>query len=295
MPYYHLVAAVGFVVLVLIFKGVKLVPQADNWIVERFGKYSETLKPGLNLINPLFSKIVQKVDIREQVLDLPKQGIITADNAQVQVDGVVFYKVMDPYKSFYGIKDLRWASQNLAQTTLRSIMGKMTLDGSLSSRDTINQELLQVLDEATDAWGTKVTRVELKDIEPPADIADAMTKQMKAERERRARVLEAEGISESAEKEAEGRKQAAILEAEGEKQSAILRAEARERSAQAEANALTMVSESLTQSNGDPTLYLLGQEYVKSLTKLGDSQNSKFLVLPADLMSTITNLFGKKV
>ncbi len=289
----YLVAAIAILVLLLVYKGVRIVPQAENWIVERFGKYTTTLSPGLNLINPIFSTVAQKIDIRETVLDLPKQGTITSDNASIEVDGIVYYKIMDPYKSFYGITNLRYAIQNLAQTTLRSIMGKMTLDESLSSRDKINAELLTILDEATDAWGTKITRVEIKDITPPHDIITAMTLQMKAEREKRARILEAEAKREAAEKEAEGEKRALILKAEARKESAERDAEARERLAKAEANALTFVTEALKNTGGDPVVYLLGQEYVKGMVKLGDSANGKIVVLPADLIESVKNIFKK--
>jgi regulator of protease activity HflC (stomatin/prohibitin superfamily) len=289
----YLVIAIAILVVLLIYKGVRIVPQAENWIVERFGKYTNTLSPGLNLINPIISRIAQKVDIRETVLDLPKQGTITSDNASIEVDGIVYYKIMDPYKSFYGIDNLRYAIQNLAQTTLRSIMGKMTLDESLSSRDKINRELLTILDEATDAWGTKITRVEIKDITPPHDIINAMTLQMKAEREKRARILEAEAKREAAEKEAEGEKRALILKAEARKESAERDAEARERLAKAEANALAFVTEALKNTGGDPVVYLLGQEYVKGMVKLGDSANGKIVVLPADLIESVKNIFKK--
>ncbi|HQQ51645.1 MAG TPA: SPFH domain-containing protein, partial [Spirochaetota bacterium] len=215
-----LIIAVAILIIILIYKGVRIVPQAENWLVERFGKYAATLTPGLNLINPLFSKVAAKIDIREQVLDLPPQGIITEDNAAVKVDGVVFFKILDPYKAFYGIENLNMAISNLALTTLRSIMGKMTLDQSLSSRDKINAELLIILDQATDSWGTKITRVEIKDIVPPQDLQQAMALQMKAERERRATVLEAEAQKEAQEKKAEGFKRAQILEAEARKESA---------------------------------------------------------------------------
>jgi regulator of protease activity HflC (stomatin/prohibitin superfamily) len=273
---------------------VRVVPQAENWVVERLGKYVATLNPGLNLINPLLSKISKKVDIRERVLDMPRQGIITSDNAILEVDGVVYFKVMDPYKSFYGIQDLEWAIMNLAQTTLRSIMGKMTLDESLSLREKINKELLVVLDDATDSWGTKITRVELKDIAPPAELAKAMALQLKAERERRARVLEAEAKKEAAEKEAQGVKLAQILEAEARKEAAMRDAEARERLAEAEANAVRMVSESLKSTGGDPLVYLIGQEYVKGLTKISESQNAKFIMIPPDILETVKGIFGKK-
>ena len=268
-----LIAVVAFFVLILILKGVRVVPQAENWIVERFGKYLITLNPGLNLINPIFSRVAQKVDVRECVLDLPKQGTITRDNATLQVDGIVYFKIMDPYKSYYGIANLRWAIQNIAQTTLRSIMGRMTLDESLSSREKINAELLTVLDEATDAWGTKITRVEIRDIQPPSDITMAMTLQMKAEREKRARILEAEAKLEAAQREAE----------------------ARERLAKAEANAISMVALSLKESHGDPLVYLLGQEYIKGITRLSESNNGKLVVLPADILETLKNMFSSKI
>ena len=289
----YLIVAVGFFVLVLIFKGVRIVPQAENWIVERFGKYAITLNPGLNLINPIFSRVAIKIDIRESVLDLPKQGTISSDNASLEVDGIVYFKIMDTYKAYYGIQNLHYAIQNLAQTNIRSILGRMTLDESLSSREKINADLLTTLDEATDAWGTKITRVEIKDIQPPDDIVNAMTLQMKAEREKRARILEAEAKKESAEREAEGVKRAQILAAEGRRDSAERDAEARERLAKAEANAITMVTEALKASSGDPVKYLLGQEYVKGLVKLGDSANSKFLVLPPNILDSINNIFKK--
>jgi len=289
-----LIVALAFFAIVIFFKCVRVVPQAENWVVERLGKYIGTLNPGLNLINPLLSKISKKVDIRERVLDMPRQGIITSDNAILEVDGVVYFKVMDPYKSFYGIQNLEWSIMNLAQTTLRSIMGKMTLDESLSLREKINKELLVVLDDATDSWGTKITRVELKDIAPPAELAKAMALQLKAEREKRARVLEAEAQKEAAEKEAQGFKIAQILEAEARKESAMRDAEARERLAEAEANAVRMVSESLKSTGGDPLVYLIGQEYVKGLTKISESQNAKFIMIPPDILETVKGIFGKK-
>ncbi|TFH43598.1 MAG: SPFH/Band 7/PHB domain protein [Chrysiogenales bacterium] len=285
--------AIGVFVIFMIIKGVRIVPQAENWIVERFGKYSSTLNPGLNLINPIFSRVATKIDIRESVLDLPKQGTITSDNASLEVDGIVYFKIMDTYKAYYGIQNLHYAIQNLAQTNIRSILGRMTLDESLSSREKINADLLVTLDEATDAWGTKITRVEIKDIQPPDDIVNAMTLQMKAEREKRARILEAEAKKEAAEREAEGVKRAQILAAEARLESAERDAEARERLALAEANAIKLVSESLKPSNGDPLTYLLGQEYVKGLVKLGDSANSKFIVLPPDLLESVKSIFKK--
>ncbi|MCL1833784.1 MAG: SPFH/Band 7/PHB domain protein [Leptospirales bacterium] len=291
---YYFAVAVAVLTMFLIANGVRIVPQAENWLVERFGKYSATLSPGLNLINPIFSRIAKRIDIREQVLDLPPQGIISEDNATVKVDGVVFYKILDPYKSHYGIENLQWAITNLALTSLRSIMGKMTLDQSLSSRDKINLELLHILDEATDSWGTKITRVEIKDIVPPEELQRAMSLQMKAERERRATVLEAEAQKESQEKRAEGFKRAQILEAEARKEAALRDAEARERLAEAEANAINSVAASLKTTGGDPLIYLLGQEYIKGLMNISTSQASKVVVLPADFMNNVRDLFQKK-
>jgi len=291
---YYFVGAVAILAIYLIAKGVNIVPQAENWLVERFGKYAATLKPGLNLINPIFSKISQRIDIREQVLDLPPQGIISEDNAAVKVDGVVFYKILDPYKAYYGIENLKWAISNLALTSLRSIMGRMTLDQSLSSRDKINTDLLHILDSATDSWGTKITRVEIKDIVPPEELQRAMSLQMKAERERRATVLEAEAQKESQEKKAQGFKLAQILEAEARKESAMRDAEARERLAEAEANAINSVAASLKATGGDPLIYLLGQEYIKGLMSISTSQASRVVLLPSDFMNTVKDLFQKK-
>jgi regulator of protease activity HflC (stomatin/prohibitin superfamily) len=290
-----LLLTLGFIVLVLVLKGVRIVPQAENWIVERFGKYATTLNPGLNLINPLFSRVALKIDIREAVLDMPKQNTITSDNASIEVDGIVYFKIMDPYKAFYGIQNLRYAIMNLAQTSLRSIMGKMTLDDSLFSRDKINGELLTILDEATDAWGTKITRVEIRDISPPIDIVQAMTLQMKAEREKRARILEADAKRDAQQIEAEGYKRAQILTAEARLEAANRDAEARERLAKAESVAITSVTQSLKASGGDPLTYLIGQEYVKGLVRLGESANSKFVVLPPDIMNAVKEAFGSVV
>lgn len=289
-----LIVAIAFFVVVLIFKGVRVVPQAENWVIETFGKYAGTLKPGLNLINPIFTRVAHRVDIRERVLDMDKQSIITMDNASVEVDGVVFYRVMDPYKSCYGIEHLEFAISNLATTSLRSIMGRMSLDESFSSREKINAGLLQILDEATDSWGTKITRVEIKNIMPPQDLANAMALQKKAEQEKRARILEAEAKKEAQEKEAEGFKRAQILEAEARKESAERDAEARERLAQAEARALQMVADSLKGNNPDTVTYLLGQEYMKSIAKLSTSQNSKTIIFPADLLKTLGSILGNK-
>ncbi len=291
----YLILALAVIAAVLISKGVRIVPQAENWLVERFGKYSGTLEPGLNLINPIFSRIPigGKIDIRECLIDLNRQTIITADNANVHVDGLVYYKIMDTYKAYYGVSNFHLAIESLAATSLRAIMGKMTLDATLSNRDVINAELLVLLDEATDSWGTKITRVEIQDIAPPEDIQRAMSEQMKAERSKRAQIITAEGERQAAIEKAEGEKRAAILKAEGVKESAQLEAEARERLAQAEAVALTVVSESL-KGSGDPISYLIGKEYVDKMGEMAKSPNSKFIVLPSDLLKSIEGLIGKK-
>ncbi len=289
-----LIGGVAFLVIMLIAKGVRLVPQAENWVAESFGKYRKTMQPGLNLLNPIFDRVAYKIDIREQLLDLPLQSIITADNATVNVDGVVFYRIMDPYKASYGIENLSRAISNLGVTSLRSILGRLTLDESFSSRDKINIELLEALDEATDAWGTKVTRVEIKDIAPPEDLRDAMDLQKKAEQEKRATILNADAKREAQQREAEGFKQAQILKAEARKAAATMDAEARERLALAEAKAIQMVTQALEATKGDPMTYLLGQEYIKGLASLGSSNNSKFVVFPADVLESVKSVFIKK-
>lgn len=296
-----LVVALGVITLILILKGVRIVPQAENWLIERFGKYAKTLEPGLNLINPLISRIARnprdgrpaKIDIRECFIDLQSQTIITSDNANVAVDGLVYYKIMDPYKAWYGVSDFKAAIENLATTSLRAIMGKMVLDETLSKRDVINAELLVLLDEATDSWGTKITRVEIKDIAPPADIQKAMSEQMKAERSKRAQIITAEGSRQAAIEQAEGEKRAAILKAEGIMESAKLEAEARERLAKAEAVALEVVAEAL-KGKGDPITYLIGKEYVDKMSQMAQSSNAKFILLPPDILKSIEMLFGKK-
>jgi regulator of protease activity HflC (stomatin/prohibitin superfamily) len=279
--------------LIALFSGVKTVPQGSLWTIERFGKYTRFLTPGLNLIIPFLDRVGTKVNVMEQVLDVPQQEVITKDNASVRVDGVAYYMVIDVAKASYEVTNLRYAVLNLITTNIRSVMGSMVLDELLSHRDEINLRLLAVVDNAASAWGVKITRVEIKDIVPPADLILAMGRQMKAEREKRAVILEAEGHRQSDILKAEGEKQARILEAEGRKEASFREAEARERLAQAEAKATEMLSEAI--SKGDPAAlnYFIAEKYVKSLEKLATSPNQKTLIIPADfagLMGTVAGI-----
>src|SRR5437868_9645719 len=256
------------IVLVLLavltlFAGVKTVSQGYNWTVERFGRYTRTLKPGLNLIVPYFDRIGRKMNVMEQVIDVPEQDVISKDNASVTVDGVAFYQVFDAAKASYEITFLDQAIIKLTMTNVRSVMGSMDLDQMLSHRDEINERLLRVVDAAVSPWGVKVNRIEIKDIVPPADLVASMGRQMKAEREKRAVILEAEGQRQSAILKAEGAKQSQILEAEGRKEAAFRDAEARERSAQAEAKATQMVSDAVAAGNISALNYFVAEKYLK--------------------------------
>jgi regulator of protease activity HflC (stomatin/prohibitin superfamily) len=276
----------------LIYKAVIVVPQGWNYTVERFGKYTVSLPSGLHLITPFIEAIGRRISMMEQVLDVPMQQAITKDNAAVTVDGVMFFQVLDAAKAAYEVQNLNIAILNLTMTNIRTVMGSMDLDELLSQRDSINAKLLRVVDEATEPWGVKVTRIEIKDIRPPQDLVDAMARQMKAEREKRAQVLEAEGERQAAVLRAEGQKQSQILEAEGRREAAFRDAEARERAASAEAKATREVSEAIAQGNVQAVNYFIAQRYVDALKEIGKAPNQKLVLMPLEASSVIGAIGG---
>jgi regulator of protease activity HflC (stomatin/prohibitin superfamily) len=291
----------GASVLVLIFlavvvfylvRAIRMVPQGYNYTVERFGRYVRTLDPGLGLIVPFIDRVGHKMNMMERVLDVPSQEVITRDNAMVKVDGIAFFQVLDAPKAAYEVAILEDAILALTMTNIRTVMGSMDLDNLLSQRDEINQRLLSVVDQATHPWGVKMNRIEIKDISPPRDLVDAMARQMKAEREKRAVILEAEGERQSAILKAEGEKQAAVLESEGRREAAFRDAEARERAAEAEAKATLMVSEAISSGNVQAINYFVANNYVKALESLAQSPNQKVLMLPLDASSVIGAIGG---
>jgi regulator of protease activity HflC (stomatin/prohibitin superfamily) len=286
------VIAILIFAILLIIMSIKAVPQGDEYTVERFGRYTNTLSPGLNVIVPIVDRIGNKVNMMERVMDVPSQEIITKDNAMVQVDGVVFFQVVDAANASYEVNNLELAILNLVMTNIRTVMGSMDLDELLSRRDEINTRLLNVVDDATSPWGVKITRIEIKDIAPPKDLVEAMARQMKAERVKRAVILEAQGDRQSEILRAEGEKQSAILEAEGRKESAFRDAEARERLAQAEAQATTMVSEAISKGNIQAINYFVAQKYVEAIKDIASADNSKLILMPLESSSVIGALGG---
>ena len=278
--------------VVFLFMGVTVVRQGYVYTIERFGRYTHTAHPGFNFIMPFIDRVGRKVNMMEQVLDIPGQEIITKDNAMVAVDGVVFFQVLDAPKAAYEVSDLYVAIMQLTTTNLRTVMGSMDLDELLSKRDEINARLLSVVDHATGPWGVKITRVEIKDIRPPQDISNAMARQMKAEREKRASILESEGQRQNEINIAEGRKQAQILEAEGRREAAFRDAEAREREAEAEAKATKMVSDAIASGNSQAINYFVAQKYVEAVSQFANSPNSKTILFPVEAKQLIGTLGG---
>ena len=291
-PFLIFVISVAFVAFVVIYAGVKTVPQAEEWTIERFGKYTRTLAPGLNLIIPFIDRIGAKLSMRETVIDIPSQDVITYDNASVTTDAVVFYQVVDAAAAAYEVENLRQSVTNLAMTNIRSVIGSMSLDDVLSKRDDINERLLRVIDSATTPWGIKVTRIEIKELAPPADLTDAMGQQMKAERLKRAEILTAEGQKQSAILRAEGQKQAAILEAEGRREAAFRDAEAREREAEAEGKATLSVSQAIATGDIQAVNYFVAQRYIEALEKLASAPNQKVLMMPVEASAVLGSLGG---
>ncbi|MCK5525107.1 MAG: SPFH/Band 7/PHB domain protein [Thiomargarita sp.] len=280
--------------VLLVFMGVKSVPQGQQWTVERFGKYTKSLDPGLHLIIPAIDVISRKLSMMEEVMDIPSQNVITKDNALVHVDGVVFYQIINAAQAAYQVSNLTNAILNLTITNIRSVLGSMILDEALSKRDIINTQLLKIVDDATNPWGVKVLRVEIKDIAPPQDLIDAMARQMKAEREKRAVILEAEGQRQAEILEAEGEKQAVILEAEGRKESAFRDAEARERFAQAEAKATEVISEAIRNGEMQAVNYLIAIKYMGAVNNLATADNTKLMLMPLETSGVIGALAGIK-
>jgi regulator of protease activity HflC (stomatin/prohibitin superfamily) len=286
------VIALLILFIAVIAAGVKIVPQGYNFTIERFGRYTRTLRPGLTLIIPFIDRIGRKLNMMEQVIEVPSQEVITKDNAMVKVDGVAFYQVLDASQASYEITNLQIAILNLTMTNIRTVMGSMDLDKLLSERDEINHRLLKVVDDATHNWGVKVTRIEIKDIAPPRDLVDSMARQMKAERDKRAAILVAEGERQAAILTAEGAKQAQILAAEGRREAAYRDAEARERSAEAEAKATQVVSDAISKGSVQAINYFVANNYVGALKALAEAENQKVLILPLEASSVIGAIAG---
>jgi len=277
---------------VIVFAGVKAVPQGRQYTVERFGRYTRTLRPGMNVIIPFLDRVGAKINMMETVIDVPKQEVITRDNATVSVDGVVFFQVIEAARAAYEVNNLSSAILNLVTTNLRTVMGSMDLDALLSQRDDINGRLMRVIDEATSPWGVKITRIEIKDISPPTEMVDAMARQMKAEREKRASILEAEGKKQSEILRAQGARDAVVMEAEARKESSFRDAEAKERLAEAEAKATTLLSDAIAGGNPNAVNYQIAQEYVKALASMASGTNNKMIFMPYEISGMLSTIGG---
>jgi regulator of protease activity HflC (stomatin/prohibitin superfamily) len=286
------VLALLVLIIITIISTAKVVPQGYNYTVERLGRYVRTLQPGLGIIVPFIERVGHRVNMMEQVLDVPTQEVITRDNAMVRVDAVAFYQIVDAPQAAYEVRNLEQAMLNLTMTNIRTVMGSLDLDEALSKRNEINTRLLQIVDDATTPWGVKITRIEIRNIEPPADLVASMGRQMKAEREKRAAILEAEGLRQAAILRAEGEKQAQVLSAEGRKEAAFRDAEARERSAEAEARATQVVSDAIAAGNVHAINYFVANNYVKALTELAKAPNQKVLMMPIDAAGVIGSIGG---
>jgi len=277
---------------IIVLRAIKIVPQGREYTIERFGRYTRTLAPGIAFLTPFVEAVGRKVNMMEQVLDVPQQDVITKDNVSVRVDAIVFIQVMDASQAAYRVDNLNFAITQLSQTNLRTVVGAMDLDEVLSQRDQINTKLLSTIDHATSPWGVKVTRIEIKDLTPPPDITNAMARQMKAERERRAVITEADGEKQAAVTRAEGAKQSAILQAEGRREAAFRDAEARERAAQAEAAATAAVSEAIAKGDVNAINYFIAQKYVDAFAELARSPQAKTVIVPADMAGITGSIAG---